>query len=207
MKPESRRRAVFLDRDGTINIDDGYIATHEQFRLYDFAAGAIRRLNESGWRVIIITNQAGIARGLYTEGFLAELHERMVAELSSGGALLDAIYHCPHYPAADAAGESDLLRDCECRKPKPGMIHQACDEFGLAPEECYVVGDRYRDLAAGFEVGMRGVLVRTGYGEEEISREFREWVRPPHRIAGNLLDAVEWILSQERQEQGGEVEQ
>ncbi len=190
-----KRRAIFLDRDGTINLDAGYITAAEQFRLYDFAAPAIRRLNEAGWVVIVVTNQAGIARGVYTEEFLAGLHETMVETLRRDGARLDAIYHCPHYQADDAPARNPT--GCGCRKPEPGMLHRAAREHGLALHESWMIGDRYRDLAAGYGAGTRAILVRTGHGAGEYEREHQTWPRQPEHVAEDLDAAVEWILAAE----------
>ena len=191
-----KQRAIFLDRDGTINEEAGYITDLAQFRLYDFAAPAIRMINEAGWLAILVTNQAGIARGHFTEDFLGEVNDLMISALAREGARLDAIYYCPHYPAPEGEPETAYRRECDCRKPRPGLLHRAQRDFSLSLDESYVIGDRYRDLAAGFEAGTRGVLVLTGYGREELDRDRDTWPRPPIQIADHLLAAVQWILAQ-----------
>lgn len=192
-----KRRAIFLDRDGTINHDVGYVTAPEQFRLYDFAAPAISLINRAGWLAIVVTNQAAIARGLTTADSLAALHQTMTTELARDGARIDAIYYCPHYPADPGTAETGLRVRCACRKPEPGLLHQAAREHGLDLTASWMVGDRYRDLAAGFAAGARGVLVRTGHGTPEFEGERPAWPRQPDHIAADLLAAVEWIIETE----------
>lgn len=187
------RRAVFLDRDGTLNEEVGYICDAAQFRLYQFAAEAVRLIKEAGWLAVIITNQAGIARGLFNEEFLARLHEQMKAELSFAGAEIDAIYYCPHYPTE---GEALYRQECDCRKPKPGMLNQAAKDLHIDLSASVVIGDRFRDLAVAQAVGARSVLVLTGYGREELERDAAIWPQQPDHVAENLLDAVRWVLNQ-----------
>ena len=192
-----RQRAIFLDRDGTLNEEVDYLRSMDQFRLYPFAAQAVRRINEAGWLAIVITNQSGVARGYLTEPFLHQLHARMQEELSAqAGARIDAFYYCPHLPRGllSKNGTEPSL-GCDCRKPKPGMLYRAASEWPVDLSQSYMIGDRYGDLAAGFAAGTEGILVRTGYGEGEIQRDQATWERSPQLIAGNLLDAVEWILA------------
>lgn len=192
-----RQRAIFLDRDGTLNEEVDYLRSMDQFRLYPFAAQAVRRINHAGWLAIVITNQSGVARGYLTETFLHQLHARMREDLASqAGARIDAIYYCPHLPPGLQAPSAA----CDCRKPKPGMIHRAASEWPIDLSQSYMIGDRYGDLAAGFAAGTEGILVRTGYGEGETQRDQAGWDRAPRLIAGNLLDAVEWILASSTKE-------
>jgi D-glycero-D-manno-heptose 1,7-bisphosphate phosphatase len=185
-------RAIFIDRDGTLNEEVGFITDPSQFRLFDFAAEAIRLINDAGWRAIVITNQSGIARGLFTEEFLLRLHTQMQSVLWQEGARLDAIYYCPHHPEA---GDPPYLRDCVCRKPKPGLMERAARDFDLVLRECFVVGDRHRDVELGLAAGARSVMVMTGGGREEYLKDSALWTRQPDQVAENLLDAVKWILS------------
>jgi D-glycero-D-manno-heptose 1,7-bisphosphate phosphatase len=185
------QRAIFIDRDGVLNEEVGYITDLTQFRLYDFAAEAVRLINEAGWRAIVLTNQSGVARGYFTESFLLEIHARMEESLRLQGARLDAIYYCAHHPDF---GSPPYRRDCDCRKPKPGLIERAARDFGLDPAECFVIGDRYRDIEMGHAAGARSVMVMTGYGREEHAMERHRWLRQPCHIAENLLEAVKWIL-------------
>ena len=178
------RPAVFLDRDGTISEDVGYLNDVNQFRMFPFAAGAIRRLNDANLPVIVVTNQSGGGRGMFAESMVHTVHEEMTQQLAAAGAHLTAIYYCPH--------TSD--DDCECRKPKPGMIRQATREHGVDLARSFVVGDRYGDVELAQAKGGRGVLVKTGYGEEDLRMNGENWPRQPDFVAGDLADAVDWIL-------------
>ena len=193
------RPAIFLDRDGTLNEERGYITEVSQFSLYHYAAEAVRLINEAGLLAVVITNQAGIARGLYTEGFLNELHIEMQAVLQSQGARLDGVYYCPHLmperfaPHEHVEALSSYRIACECRKPKPGLLERAARELAIDLAASYVVGDRYGDIEAGHAVGARGVLLETGHGANELALR-HEWPRPPELMAENLLNAVQTIL-------------
>jgi D-glycero-D-manno-heptose 1,7-bisphosphate phosphatase len=188
-------RAIFLDRDGTLNVEDGHITSPSQFRLYGFAAEAVRLINQSGMKTIVLTNQSGVARDYFTEATLVEIHKRMEESLRLQGARIDAIYYCAHHPDY---GSPPYRLDCDCRKPKPGMVERAARDFNLDLNRCYAIGDRYRDIEAGHAVGVAGVLVMTGYGREEYETQRRDWPRQPDYVAGNLLDAVTLILRDAR---------
>ena len=199
----NKRRAIFLDRDGTLNEERGYITELAQFSLYDYAAEAVRRINEAGWLAVVITNQAGIARGLYTESFLDELHATMRTQLLAQGARLDGVYYCPHlmperfepHELANAALQPWRIV-CDCRKPKPGMLERAARELEIDLSASVIIGDRYGDVEAGHAAGARGALLMTGHGQSEY--ELRaQWSRQPEFIADNLLAAVEQILRNE----------
>ena len=195
----SLRPAIFLDRDGTLNEERGYISESSQFSLYPYAAKAVRLINDAGWLAVVITNQAGIARGLYAESFLNELHSAMLSQLEEQGARLDGVYYCPHLmPERFAPNEyvealSGYRIACECRKPKPGLLERAARELAIDLAASYVVGDRYGDIEAGHAVGARGVLLETGHGANELALR-HEWPRPPELMAENLLNAVQTIL-------------
>ena len=182
------RPAVFLDRDGTISEDVGYLNDVQQFRMFPFAAEAIRKLNDANLPVIVVTNQSGVGRGFFTESTVHTVHEEMTQQLAAAGAHLTAIYYCPH--------TSD--DDCECRKPKPGMMQRAVREHGVDLRRSFVVGDRYGDVELAQSNGGRGVLVRTGYGEEDLRLNGAGWAKQPDFVAGDLADAVEWVLRQAR---------
>jgi len=186
-----KRCAVFLDRDGTIIEEVGYLKDVSGLRVLPQAAAAIRLLNEKGLLVILATNQSGIARGYFTEEDLEEIHQRLRDELASEGAFMDAIYYCPHSPEEKDERHKGV---CDCRKPSPRMLEQAALDFGLELRSCYVVGDKLSDIELGAATGCKTVLVLTGYGEE-IMREMHESdVRADH-IAEDLASAVDWILS------------
>jgi D-glycero-D-manno-heptose 1,7-bisphosphate phosphatase len=178
------RRAVFLDRDGTIGEEMGYVNHVDRFQVFPYAAEAIRHLNEAEIPVVVVTNQSGIARNIFPESLVHEVHKKMVAELAAGGAWIDAIYFCPH-KSEDA---------CVCRKPNPGLLEQAAREHGLELPGSWVVGDRYADLEMGHAAGARGILVMTGYGRGEYELHRSTWPRQPDALAANLSDAVRQIL-------------
>jgi D,D-heptose 1,7-bisphosphate phosphatase len=139
--------------------------------------------------VVIVTNQAGIARGIFEETFVAEAHRHISTRLAAGGARIDAFYYCPHHPEAVIEA---YRRSCDCRKPQSGLFTRAASDLDLALEDSFVVGDRWHDLEAGQRVGARGVLVRTGYGKtEEASPKAHV---TPSAIVGNVMEAVSWIL-------------
>lgn len=187
-------KAIFIDRDGTLNEDVGYISDPEEFRLFDFAPEAVRLINNSGFLVIVLTNQSGIARGFLTEEILGRLHDKMESELAHRGARIDRIYFCPHHPEI---GEPPYKVDCDCRKPKSGLILQAAREMDVNLKKSYVVGDRYRDMETGQAVGATGVLVLTGFGSEEARTPPANRLQQPEHVAENLVEAVRWILNRE----------
>jgi D-glycero-D-manno-heptose 1,7-bisphosphate phosphatase len=178
------RRAVFLDRDGTIGEELGYVNHIDRFQIFPFAAEAIRQLNQAEIPVVVVTNQSGIARNIFPESLVHEVHKKMVNELAAGGAWIDAIYFCPH-KSEDA---------CECRKPNPGLLKQAAREHALDLAASWVVGDRYADLEMGYAAGARGILVMTGYGRGEYELHRSSWPKQPEALAENLGDAVRHIL-------------
>jgi D-glycero-D-manno-heptose 1,7-bisphosphate phosphatase len=178
------RRAVFLDRDGTISEEMGYVNHIGRFQIFPFAAEAIRQLNQAEISVIVITNQSGIARNIFPESLVHEVHKKMVSELAAGGAWIDAIYFCPH--------KSEDF--CDCRKPNPGLLERAAREHALDLTASWVVGDRYADLEMAHATGARGILVMTGYGRGEYELHRTTWPRQPDAIAENLRDAVRHVL-------------
>jgi D-glycero-D-manno-heptose 1,7-bisphosphate phosphatase len=209
MREENRRAAVFLDRDGTINEEVGYLDRLEKLKLIPGAAEAIRLINASGMKAVVVTNQSGVARGIFDEVVVKAVHVRLRELLLIEGGFLDGIYFCPHHPTE---GRGQYLLSCDCRKPSPGLLLQAAAELNLDPDGSYMVGDTLNDIKAGARAGARGVLVRTGYGAESaasladreepkrkipggIERPGEEAVivRPVH-IAGDILAAVRWLL-------------
>jgi D-glycero-D-manno-heptose 1,7-bisphosphate phosphatase len=182
--------AIFIDRDGTINEDSGYISTPDDLIIYPFAAEAVRLINESNLKAIVITNQSGIARGIYTEATLDAIHNRVREELARDGAHIDAIYYCPHHPHI---GDDRYRKMCDCRKPGTGMLVQAAREHDIDLAHSYVIGDKASDINLATNAGARGVLVMTGYGRETLANQDR-WPCAPAIIADDLLDAVKRIL-------------
>ena len=189
--PRRGAPAVFLDRDGTITEEMGYINHLDRLRVYPFSAEAIRKLNQAERPTIVVTNQSGVARGCFTEELLHEVHQRIAFELAARDARVDAIYYCPHHPDGPL---EDYRRKCRCRKPATGMLEEAAKRFQIDLAASYVVGDSYRDMQLGFNAGTRTILVMTGYGRGEYEYNRHRWPRMPDRIAENLQEAVEIIL-------------
>ena len=160
-------RAVFLDRDGTINVEKEYLHRPEEFEFIPGAPEAIRLLRSAGFRVIVVTNQSGVARGYYDEEAVTTLHRHLDAELARLNTGVDAYYFCPHHPQE---GVGAYRTDCDCRKPLPGMLFQATRDFSLDLAGSYIIGDKVADVEAGLAAGCRPVLVRTGYGRADSSR-------------------------------------
>jgi D,D-heptose 1,7-bisphosphate phosphatase len=156
-------RAVFLDRDGVINEEVGFLHKKKDIKFYPQAIEALKILSGSAYKIIIITNQAGIGRGLYTEEEYGKFEKEYIDELAKFAKeiRIDKIYHCPHHPAEGVGG---YKVDCECRKPKPGMLFQAQKDFNLNLGESYIIGDKRSDIEAGRAAGCKTILVNTGYG-------------------------------------------
>jgi len=185
-----KRRAVFIDRDGTISEEVGYINHPSRFRLFPFSVPAIKLLNENDWLAIVVTNQAGVARGYFSEDMIQTVHERLHKDLERDGARLDAIYYCAHHPSV---GEPPYRFDCDCRKPKPGLISRAVKEFDIDPSSSWMVGDRYSDIELARNAGIHSAFVMTGYGRGEWEHQQNNWVYQPDLISENLLETVEAI--------------
>ncbi len=185
----SARPAVFLDRDGTLVEEAGYLDRIERLVFFPYSVDAVRALNRAGLAVVIVTNQAGVARGIFREEFVAEAHRHITARLDAGGARVDGFYYCPHHPEASV---EQYRIACDCRKPQPGLLRRAASDLGLDLSRSFVVGDRWHDLQAGQAVGARGVLVRTGYGRTEEASP-KPGVAPAATV-DNLIAAAAWIL-------------
>jgi D-glycero-D-manno-heptose 1,7-bisphosphate phosphatase len=183
--------ALFLDRDGVIIDEVNYLADVGQVRLIPGAAEAIARVNALGIPVVVVTNQAGVARGLFPEERVGEVHEHLLSLLGSCGARVDRFYHCPHHPTA---GQGSYRTDCACRKPRPGLLLRAAAELELDLGRSCLVGDKVSDLEAGAAAGCRTVLVRTGHGgavkERELDRERLNLLG----VVPDLSAAVDWCL-------------
>jgi D-glycero-D-manno-heptose 1,7-bisphosphate phosphatase len=188
------RPAVFIDRDGTINEDVGYPSRWNQVKIFPWSVAAVRRLNDAGFAVVIVTNQSGVGRGYYTEADLRDIHDRLVAVFADQGARIDGVYYCPHY---NLSAELRYRQDCLCRKPGPGMGLQAAADLDLDLERSYMVGDKAEDVMFGRELGATPVLVLTGYGLESRAKLEAAGLSPA-AVAAHLGDAVDWILGRER---------
>jgi D,D-heptose 1,7-bisphosphate phosphatase len=205
--PLKKHAAVFLDRDGTINEEVGYLDSLDKLRLFENTAEAIRLINENGMKAVVITNQSGVARGYFTEDFVKTVHRQMQETLQERGAFLDGFYYCPHHPTE---GIGSYLKVCPCRKPEPGMLIMAAEELNIDLNRSYAVGDMLKDIEAANRVGAKGILVKTGYGLKAMEKDLRRTPReyPPEEkgnpdaseklqpdyIAEDILDAVIWIM-------------
>jgi D-glycero-D-manno-heptose 1,7-bisphosphate phosphatase len=197
-------KAVFLDRDGTINEEVGYVNHLDRFRLLPRAGEAIRLLNQNEIKVIVVTNQSGVARGYFPESLVHLIHQRMEDHLRKEGAYLDGIYYCPHHPDA---GEPPYRQKCRCRKPETGLIEEAVKDLVIDCSKSYMIGDRGADVEFGRRIGAKAILVLTGYGKGEWEYFGDQWKSKPDYVAQDLFEAVQWILNEEGGKQkvpGGE---
>jgi D,D-heptose 1,7-bisphosphate phosphatase len=185
-----KRKAVFLDRDGTLNVDVGYLHRLEDLELFPWTGDALRLLKRAGYLLVIVTNQSGIAHGLIAPEFVPECHAEMRRRLQPAGADLDALYFCNHHPRGSIA---DLAIDCRCRKPLPGMVEDAVRDLQIDPSQSWVVGDKWLDVNLGHAVGARSILVRTGWGADQEKR--RPEGQRVDAICDNLIHAVSVIIA------------
>lgn len=185
------RRAVFLDRDGTLNEEVGHLLRMGQFEMYPFSSRAVRRINEAGLLAIVITNQSGVARGFFPEEQVHTANAQLIQHIEAEGGRIDRVYYCPHHPEGPLERYKQV---CLCRKPAPGMLEQAAAEFGIQLRESFVVGDRWVDIEVAHRVGASSVLVLTGAGREELDAH-RAAAGQPHHVAINVEEAVRWILN------------
>jgi D-glycero-D-manno-heptose 1,7-bisphosphate phosphatase len=184
--------AVFIDRDGTLTEEVGYVNHPSRIRLLPRSAEAIHRLNQAGIPAVLITNQSGVARGYFSEEVLAAVNAALVAQLKAEGAHLDALYVCAHHPTE---GVPPYRADCDCRKPKPGLLLRAAADLGLDLRASWMVGDKPSDLAVAHRVGARTILVLTGYGLGEWEYRRATFPVPPDHVVDDLLDAVDRIIA------------
>lgn len=185
-----KNRAVFLDRDGTLCEEVGYLDSVEQMRLIPGSGQAVRLLNQYGFKVVVVTNQAGVARGFFPESRLEELHAELRRQLSEEGAYLDAIYYCPHHPAE---GYPPYLQECQCRKPGTGLLLQAASDLNLHLPSSYMIGDHFSDVECGQRIEAETILLLTGHGREALAKR-ENWPKPPSYIAADLYEAVQWVI-------------
>ena len=182
--------AVFIDRDGTLIEEVGYLDRVDRIAFFPWTIAAVQALNRAGLAVVMVSNQSGLARGFFTESVVHDVHRRIAEMLDAGAAHIDAYYYCPHHPDGKVPGLGIV---CECRKPARGLVDRAIREFGIDPERSFVIGDRWVDVGLARAIGAKGVLVRTGYGDAEERRP------PPgmtaDAVVDNLVAASSWILN------------
>ena len=188
MSSDGLKKAIFLDRDGTINEEREYLFRAEDMEFIPGAVDAMALLKSAGFVLVVVTNQSGIGRGFYSETDLLQLHDFMQNELKKSFASVDAFYFCPHHPVH---GKGDYLQDCSCRKPLPGMILQAATDLGIDLASSWMIGDKQADVEAGFTAGCRPILVRTGYGAVDSGS-----ISSQIPVVDDLLAAARLILTQ-----------
>jgi D-glycero-D-manno-heptose 1,7-bisphosphate phosphatase len=186
------RPVVFLDRDGTLNEEIGYIHDVSMLNLIAGAGESVKKLNQANVATILVSNQTGAARGFYGEEHITKLNDRLISLLEAKGAKLDGLYYCPHLETGKVP---ELSIKCECRKPAPGLVQKAYAEHpDLDASRSYVVGDKASDVALARNCGAKGILVKTGYGQAVTDGRY-QWKEEPDYLAHNITDAVNWILN------------
>jgi D-glycero-D-manno-heptose 1,7-bisphosphate phosphatase len=189
--------AVLVDRDGTLNEDRGYIGRLDLIHLFPYSVEALRVLQQAGFRIVVVTNQAGVARGNFGEAFVHEAHAWLRGRFAAGGVHLDGIYHCPHHPHGAVP---EFTKECDCRKPRPGMALQAARDLGLDLSRSFVIGDTWLDIGLANRVGARGILVRTGYGATQEGSPVEGVTAAA--VVDHVHAAATWILAQGRGARG-----
>ncbi|MGM0426253.1 MAG: D-glycero-alpha-D-manno-heptose-1,7-bisphosphate 7-phosphatase [Thermodesulfobacteriota bacterium] len=191
-----KQPAVFLDRDGTVNEQMGYINHISRFHLLPGVSEAIRRLNEHRYLVILVSNQSGVARGYFPIELVHEVHAQLKTLLRAHDARLDEIFFCPHY----ATGKiPEYSKSCNCRKPGPGMVRKAVNRFEIDMKNSYMIGDRHTDIEMAERCELKGILVKTGYGLGDLKYVLPQKDLKPAYIATDLLDAARWIIRSGRE--------
>ncbi len=186
-----KQKAVFLDRDGVINVDKGYVHKIEDFQFYPGVFEALKLLQDAGYKLLIVTNQSGIALDYYTEEDFFRLTDYMLSEFKKRGINIDKVYYCPHH---ENGTNPKYTKKCDCRKPASGMIRQGIKEFNIDPSKSFLVGDKENDIKAAHKEGIKAILVKTGQGLKYIDKTQADYV------AEDLLDAVKNIILKENNE-------
>jgi D-glycero-D-manno-heptose 1,7-bisphosphate phosphatase len=182
---------IFIDRDGVLNADAGYINHERRFFVFPYAAQAVRLLNMHGFICVIVSNQTGVGLGFYSEEFMNRLNFRLVSQIEKGGGKIAGVYCCPH----DKNSKTETYRlDCDCRKPKTGLLNRAAAELPVDKNRTFFIGDKYSDMQTGFNFGSRTVMVKTGYGLGELKHYYNTWSKKPEFIAENLLEAADIVI-------------
>lgn len=179
-----KNKAVFIDRDGTINVDVHYLNEPDRFEMYPGIGEGVKKLKDSGFKIIVITNQSGIARGYFTEKQLSKIHERMKKEFLKFNVTLNGIYYCPHHPEDS----------CNCRKPNIGLFEKAIKEHNIDVKKSFMLGDKILDIGAGKKISVRTVLIPEPHIREQFLSKKNDWEYNPDYVANDFMDAVEWVL-------------
>lgn len=185
-----KQPAVFLDRDGTVCEEVGYLSEVKDLRLIPGSVRAIRQIRQAGWKAVIISNQSGVARGYMTEETVQTIHTALREMLQQEGAEIDGIYYCPHHPK----GNPPYNIQCSCRKPEAGMLQQAAKDLDIDLKKSIVIGDKLSDVQTAQRLNIPGILVLSGFGKGELEKYQQIWEKAPDYIAENLLDAAGWWL-------------
>jgi D-glycero-D-manno-heptose 1,7-bisphosphate phosphatase len=189
-----KNRAVFLDRDGTINKDVGYPDSFQKIEIYPYSYDAVQKIKEAGFMAVVITNQSGVGRGLIKEQSLGDIHLKMRQAFARRGISFDGIYHCPHY----VHSKNPLYRiECDCRKPRPGLGVRAASDLDIDTSRSYMIGDKVEDILFGLNIEAEPILVLTGYGQTTQKQLKNKGIDPAY-IAPTLLEAVNWIIKREK---------
>ena len=188
-----KKRAVFLDRDGTINEDVGYPDSYKKIAIYPFSYDAVKKIKQAGFLAVIITNQSGVGRGLIKEESLKNIHVKMREAFTRFGISIDGIYYCPHYALSE---NLEYKEECGCRKPMPGLAEQAASDLDIDMAQSYMIGDKVEDILFALAIKATPILVLTGYGNTSKKQLAEKGIRPAY-IAKTLLEAAEWIIRQE----------
>ena len=183
MGTTANNRAVFLDRDGTIMVDANYVGKVDQVAVIPGARQALKRLQDAGYKLFVITNQSGVGRGYFTREAVESIHAHLNEQFGQAGVRFDRYYVCPHHPEDN----------CDCRKPKPKFLLDAAREYGLDLSRCFMIGDRESDIQAGVNAGVISILVLTGVGQETLAKQAAK----PDHIANDIAEAAAWILRQD----------
>jgi D-glycero-D-manno-heptose 1,7-bisphosphate phosphatase len=186
----AKHRAVFLDRDGTINEEVGYLDSLDKLRLFPKTTAAIKKIHDGGLKAVVVTNQSGVARGYFSESLVMEIHHSIQESLKKAGTFIDAFYYCPHH---DTEGKGIYLKACTCRKPKPGMLLKAAAELDIDLAGSYMVGDTLKDMETARNIPMKAILILTGNYRIDKGEGGTGIVKPDY-VAAHILDAVNWII-------------
>ena len=192
-----KKRAVFLDRDGTINRDVGYPNSFSMVEIFPYSFAAVRKINEAGFLSIIVTNQSGIGRGFIEEKNLHDIHRKLCLAFAEQNATFDGIYYCPHDMRSEIP---EYKKACDCRKPQTGMAKQAMRDFNIDTKNSYMIGDKAEDIMFGINIQATPILLLTGFGQKSLQKLKEQGIKPAH-VAETVEEAVDWILEREREQE------